>query len=1123
MKCPKCQAVLPDSSRFCNECGRKLDVGCPECGKANPPASKFCLECGHSLIRSQEPHVLRDLSFDEKLAKIQRYLPSGLTERILSQRDRIEGERRHVTIMFVDMKGFTPLTEALGPEETFSLMDQVFEILIHKIHEYEGTVNELRGDGVLALFGSPIALEDAPQRAIRSALAMHREMTKFSETIKAQKNIPPIVLRIGINTGPVVVGTLGNDLRVQFTAVGDTINMAARMEQMAEPGTTYVTEDTFNLTEGFFRFEALGEKSVKGKEKPLRVYRVIAPSTRRTRFDVSAERGLTRFLGRERELELLIDAFERAKSGRGQAVSIVGEAGVGKSRLLYEFRKSVANEDISFLEGKCLSYSRGVAYHPIIDILKSNFGIEDADSDLVIIEKVKTGLTLMKADESSSLPYLLEVLSVKDSGIEKIPISPEARKEQILEALKAVVVKGAEKRPLILAIEDLHWIDHSSEDLLKDLLGVVPGTALVLIFTYRPSFAHNWGTRSYHSQVTLNRFSKKEGGAMISYLLGTENREERLEDAILQRAEGIPFFIEEFVRSLKEVKASLVEDHKDRVSGNGTDLTVPSTINEVIMARVDSLPEGARVLVQTGAVIEREFTHSLIKRLTGLSDQELLSLLSVLTKSELLYEHGIYPHSLYVFNHALTREVVYESILPAKKKKLHGRIAAAIEEVYSENLSDHYGILAEHYLVSENYEKASEVLHLAGKRAARKGSLSEAIAHAERRITALERLPQTDHVEESLIDARIVLGLYNIQINRHADAYQAVEPVVDLAAKRNNPKRLAVIYCVTGSYHSFVREDLEHALKDLKIAVELSEAAQAYASYAQANFWLGMSLFVVACDFENALNHLKKALQLPVAANNLWSISAIKSNIGVVRHFQGAPSAGLEMSAEAIRLAEESGDIIHKCLAYASHGLCLYGKGFLQKATNNLSLAAEFSNRVDYFFWNATAHYHLGEISHVMGDLQKAACHHEEALRLMARSELFPSWPTLGKTGLALANVMNGERSVDLESLCREAIKSKPKLWEGWIRRNLAEIFLNIDDLHFPEAHHWVQDAIEADQRNRMRFHLGRDYAVYADLFKRKGETFKAKEQMGKAMEIYKECGADGWVKKAEEELEKLS
>ena len=298
--------------------------------------------------------IPKDLSFDEKLAKIQKYLPKDLTEKILAQRDRIEGERKQVTVMFCDMEGFTALSEKLGPEETYSIMDQVYEILIHKVHDYEGTVNELTGDGIMALFGAPIALEDAPQRAIRSALAIHREMTQFNDKIKSEKRISPIKMRIGIHTGPVVVGTLGNDLRVEFKAVGDTVNLASRMEGLAEPGTTYVTEDTFKLTEGFFRFEALGEKQVKGKEEPVKVYQVIAPSTRRTRFDVSAERGLTPFIGRERELELLLDGFERVKAGKGQAFSIISEAGVGKSRLLYEFRKAVANEDVTFLEGKVL-------------------------------------------------------------------------------------------------------------------------------------------------------------------------------------------------------------------------------------------------------------------------------------------------------------------------------------------------------------------------------------------------------------------------------------------------------------------------------------------------------------------------------------------------------------------------------------------------------------------------------------------------------------------------------------------------------------------------------------------------------------------------------------------------
>jgi len=291
MKCPSCEFENREGAKFCSECGHKFELTCPNCGTTNRPGAKFCDECGHRLTLSSEPPS-RELTFNEKIDKIQRYLPKGLTEKILSQRDKIEGERKQVTVMFCDMEGFTALVEKLGPEEAYRIMDQVYEILIHKVHDYEGTVNEMTGDGIMALFGAPIALEDAPQRAIRSAMAIHREMARFSDKTKEEREgMQPLKMRVGIHTGPVVVGTLGNDLRVEFKAVGDTVNLASRVEGLAEPGTTYVTDDTFKLTEGFFRFEALGEKQIKGKEKLIRTYRVIAAGTRRTRFDVSAERG----------------------------------------------------------------------------------------------------------------------------------------------------------------------------------------------------------------------------------------------------------------------------------------------------------------------------------------------------------------------------------------------------------------------------------------------------------------------------------------------------------------------------------------------------------------------------------------------------------------------------------------------------------------------------------------------------------------------------------------------------------------------------------------------------------------------------------------------------------------
>src|SRR4030043_52428 len=863
MKCPACQFDNREEAQFCKECGKKLELLCPSCGHPYQLGSKFCDECGYNLVLQKE--APKEITFDEKLAKIQRYLPKDLTQKILAQRDKIEGERKQVTVMFCDMEGFTPLTEKLGSEEMYSIMDQVYEVLIHKAHDYEGTVNELTGDGIIALFGAPIALEDAPQRAIRSALAIHREMSKFSDKIKTESKIPQIKMRIGIHTGPVVVGTLGNDLRVEFKAVGDTVNLASRMEGLADPGTTFVTEDTFKLTEGFFRFEALGEKQIKGKEEPVKVYQVIAPSTRRTRFDVSAERGLTLFVGRERDLELLLDGFERAKLGKGQAFSIVSEAGCGKSRLLYEFRKAVANEDVNFLEGKCLSYGRGVAYHPVIDILKSNFDIHEGEGDQEIREKVKKGLKLIGVDEPSTLPYLLELLSVKDSGIDQISMSPEAKKDRIIEALKRIVIKGSEIRPLIIAFEDLPWMDKSSEDVVRSILESIPGTRVLLIFTYRPEFVHTWGAKSYHNQLTLHRLSNRESLEMVTHILGTREIERTLEELILEKTEGVPFFIEEFIKSLKDLKIIEKKNNKYHLAKEIHQLTIPSTIQDVIMARVDSLPEKAKEVLQTGSVIEREFSYPLINRVTSLPEKELLSHLSILKDSELLYERGIYPQSTYVFKHALTREVVYDSMLTSRTKKLHEIIACAIEDLSQANLGEYYGLLADHFIKGEHYEKGAEYSRLAARKAEKTYSLSDAISYAKKRVASIEKLTPTDDVEKMLIDGRTALGLYIAQTNYLLEAKEAVNPILDLAVKHDYKKRLSQINCILGAYYYFVEDDYPKAFEYLKEALKISEETGDFLTLVLASWWLSIAL-CLNCEFEKGEYHAKKAIEINQAA-----------------------------------------------------------------------------------------------------------------------------------------------------------------------------------------------------------------------------------------------------------------
>ena len=827
---------------------------------------------------------------------------------------------------------------------------------------------------------------------------------------------------------------------------------------------------------------------------------------------------MTHFVGRERELELLLDGFERSKAGRGQAFSIMAEAGVGKSRLLYEFRKAVANEDVTFLEGKCLSYSRGVAYHPVIDILKATFDILEGDGDSEITKKVKRQLKILGVDETSTLPYLLELLSVKDSGIDKIPMSPEGRKDRIMEALKRIVLKGSEIRPLIMAIEDLHWIDKSSEDSFKDLLDSIAGAKVFLIFTYRPEFVHAWGGKSFHSQVNLNRLSNRESLAMASHLLGTEDLDGSVEQFILEKMEGVPFFIEEFIKSIKDLKIIEKKDNKYHMAKDIQDVTIPSTIQDVIMARVDSLPEGAKNLLQTGSVIEREFSYELIKRVTGFSEQALLSHLSALRDSELVYERGIFPQSTHIFKHTLTRDVVYDSILTKRKKELNDEIGQAVEELYKDNITEHYEVLAEHYIASENYEKAAGYSKLSAKKAEKAASLNDAITYAKKRVASIEKLPRTDDVEKELIDARTILGLYMTQMNYYSEAKEAIDPIFNLALKHDYKRRISQIYTIVGAYNFNVEEDFLEASKHFEKALKISEEVNDIISLVLANYGLG-AVLSYNCEFEKSYLYIEKALEINQAVNNLWGIATMKGTIGVVYYWHGKIDLAYQVSHEALQIAEESGDIYSKAPSHAAQGISYYGKGFFKEAVGHLLKGAEFCERIIIPLWDSFARYSLGDSYFDMGEYQESQNYYNEAVSILEQGKLLPSFSNLCKIGSARAMIMNNEKDINLESLYDYYEKQTYRLFDGWMARYIGEILLNIDDQHVSEAEEWIKKAIEADSRNDMRWHLGRDYALYAELFKRKSDLPKARENLGKAIEIMKECSADGWVEKYEKEL----
>jgi tetratricopeptide (TPR) repeat protein len=461
-------------------------------------------------------------------------------------------------------------------------------------------------------------------------------------------------------------------------------------------------------------------------------------------------------------------------------------------------------------------------------------------------------------------------------------------------------------------------------------------------------------------------------------------------------------------------------------------------------------------------------------------------------------------------------------MLAKRKKKLHEEIGNAIEELYEDNLSEHYEVLAEHYFLSENYSKSAEYSRLAGRKAEKTASLNDAIAHTKKRITSLERLPETEDVQTQIIDARTALGLYMIQLNYHVEAKEAIDPITDLAIKHNYKKRLSQIYTILGAYHWVVEENYPETVKALEKGLKVSEEVKDIVSLVLASFWFGVALGW-NCEFEKSASYFQRAVDINVAAKNLWGISVNKSMLAICSYW---PSGKIDLqfrtTNESLRIAEESGDIYSKVISYVNHGVSCLGKGLLEEAEKHLLKGIEFCERINLNSWNGYAQFYLGETYFEMGDFSKSKDHYEKSSWVLENIRIWPSWANLAKVGSGRSKVTSKEKDVNLESLYAYSRNNRIKVLEGWVQRYIGEILLNIDDRHLSEAEHWVQKAIEADQRNRTMFHLGKDYALYADLFERKGDRPKVQESLGKAIEIFKECGADGWVEKYEKELTKL-
>ena len=712
MQCSRCQHENPSGTRFCGQCAAPLAAVCAACGAENAPGNRFCGQCAAPLSQ---------VASTPTFAGPETYTPKHLADKILTLRSSIEGERKQVTVLFCDIANSTPLAERLGAEAMHGLLNRFFTLSLAEVHRYEGTVNQFLGDGFMALFGAPIAHEDHAQRAVLAAAAIRRVVSGREGALS---------LRMGLNTGEVVVGSIGDGLRMDYTAIGDTTNLAARLQQAGAPGSILLGEATWRMVRDLVRVEGLRPVEVKGKAKPVSAYRLVAIGPTRAPIAARVERPLSHFVGRERELATLRDLLIQAERGHGQLVGLVGEPGVGKSRLLYEFGQGLAGRTVTYLGGRCLSWGRTVPYLPILEIVRASCGVADADTPEAVAGKVRAALHEVGMDVAEAAPYVLHLLGVKE-GTERLEVlSAHALKERTFETLRQMVVGGSRIRPLILGVEDLHWIDATSEEYLGALAEGLAGLPILVVVTYRPGYRMAWIDKSYATQIALRPLSPEDGLAVVRSVLGEAPAAEPVARAILDKAEGNPFFIEELSRALL--------DHPEL----GQVQAIPATVQDVLMARIDRLPEDAKRLLQTAAVLGREVPARLLAAVWG----DALALgpaLSELRRLEFLYELSGSVEPVHVFKHGLIQEVAYESLLASRRQALHAAAGRALESMYAERLDDAYDRLAYHYARGSDPEKAVLYLSLVATRAARNYANVEAASTFRQAREHAEHLPES--------------------------------------------------------------------------------------------------------------------------------------------------------------------------------------------------------------------------------------------------------------------------------------------------------------------------------------------------------------------------------------------
>ena len=968
MNCPSCGHQNREGARFCAGCGTSLvdTITCPSCGASHTPATRFCDSCGHALDGT-DPAVPEP---DPRS-----YTPDHLAEKIRAGRGDLEGERKQVTVLFADVMGSMELAEQSDPEEWRRIMDRFFSILCQGVHRFEGTVDKFTGDGIMALFGAPIAHEDHARRACYAALHLQRELATYAGELRAQGL--SFSVRMGLNSGEVVVGAIGEDLGMAYTAIGHTVGLAQRMEQLAEPGKAYLTQHTARLAEGHFALTDLGEVTIKGASGPLRVHELTGVGAARGPLDVSRARGFSRFVGRDQELRMLESAREQAFAGQGQVIGIVGEAGVGKSRLCHEFaeRHKARGTPVYHLAG--LAHASSVPLLPLLQILRAYFEIADQDSDRTARERIAGKLLLLDKSFDDDLPLIFDFLAVPDPLRPPPRMDPEARQRQLLALMQRLSRAESAREPGILLFEDLHWLDPASEIFVASHVEAVQATRSLTVVNFRPEYHAPWMSRSYYRQIALAPLGAEAIEELLVDLLGSHPSLDGLGELVRERTRGNPFFIEELVQSLVEGGSLEGERGAYRLVRPVEEATVPASVQAVLAARIDRLGRSEKATLQAAAVIGKEFPQPVLERVVELEPQRIEDALRNLVAGEFVYEQELYPEAVYAFKHPLTQEVAYGSQLGERRAAVHAAVARAIAAHYPERLDERAALLAQHW------EAAGETLEAArfhARAAAWAGynDPTEALRHWRRVRELADALPESEEATALGLEARISSLQFGWRLGlSHEEAEALFSEAERMAAETGDIRSRAILLSVYAAVRGMGDGDVREYARIQRQAIALAEESGDPALYAAAA--PGAYGLLCAGEYREAAAICARAIELADGDPTVGAGIGFGCPYAFCHHFQGYCLVNLGELEQARRLLEqgraiarEQGDIEVVGWAHTNSTWLSSFLGEPETALGHAQQALEIAERIGDSFSRAWAWLWLGFAERMRGEWRRA-------------------------------------------------------------------------------------------------------------------------------------------------------